>query len=70
MTPRLWLYEEIGEAQLPPGLLEEVQDLRLHGNVERRSRLVGHDQGRPQMMARAIATAVAGRPKAGADSAP
>ena len=34
--------EQIGEAEIPLQLFEQRQDLRLHGDVERRHRLVEH----------------------------
>ena len=38
--------EEQGELELPLELGEELDDLSLHGDVERRDRLVRHDEGR------------------------
>ena len=45
-TPRSWRDEEVGEVQLPPQLHEQVQDLRLDGDVERRHRLVADQEVR------------------------
>ena len=36
--------EEVGQAELVLQILEQIDDLRLHGDVERRDRLVGDDQ--------------------------
>jgi hypothetical protein len=36
--------EDVGEAEVALEVLEQVQDLRLHGDVERRDRLVADDQ--------------------------
>ena len=38
--------EEVGEVDLPLQLAEQVEDLGLHGDVERRGRLVEDDEGR------------------------
>ena len=38
--------EQIGQAKLLLKRLQQVQDLRLHGNIERRDRLVADDQRR------------------------
>ena len=40
--------EQIGEAEVAAQLRQQVQDLRLHRDVERRSRLVAHHDARPQ----------------------
>ena len=40
--------EEIGEAELAPQLGQEVQDLRLHRDIERACRFVADDDARPQ----------------------
>ena len=40
--------EEIGEAEVAPQLGQQVQDLRLHRDVERAGRLVAHHDARPQ----------------------
>ena len=40
--------EEIGQAELVLNVLEQVDDLGLHGNVERRNGFVGDDQLGPQ----------------------
>ena len=40
--------EQIGEAELAPELVEQVEDLRLHGDVERGGRLVADHDARPQ----------------------
>ncbi len=39
--------QQDGEAELPPEVGEELEDLRLQGDVERRGRLVGEQQLRP-----------------------
>src|SRR5439155_6002992 len=36
--------EDVCESELLLEVLEQVEDLRLHGDVERRDRLVAHDQ--------------------------
>ena len=36
--------EDVGQAELPLEVLEEIEDLRLHGDVERRDRLVAEDE--------------------------
>ena len=43
-TPRLWVTRTIPEATLVAQLADEIEHLRLHGDVERRGRLVGDDQ--------------------------
>ena len=47
----MWLHdvqvvrdEDVGQAEVALQVLEQVQDLRLHGDVERRDRLVADDQ--------------------------
>ena len=61
--------EEIGEAELALQVGEQIQHLRLHRDVERRHRLVGHDQRRVRASARARSRcAGAGRPRTCADS--
>ena len=40
--------EQVGQAELVLNVLEQVDDLRLHGHVEGRHRLVGDDQLGPQ----------------------
>jgi hypothetical protein len=36
--------EEHGEGEFLPEIQEKIQDLRLHGHIERGDRLVGHDE--------------------------
>ena len=57
--------EEIGQAEAAPEVHEQVQHLGLDGHVERRHRLVGHDEARLQARAPPrCRCAGAGRPRA------
>ena len=44
MTARSWRHEEVGDAELFLEVPQEVDDLGLDGDIERRDRLVAHDQ--------------------------
>ena len=51
--------EEVGQPELVLHVLEQVDDLRLHGDVERGDRLVGDDQLGPQRKCAGDADALA-----------
>ena len=44
--PEIVADEDASQAKLAVGYLQKGEDLRLHGDVERRCRLVGQNQGR------------------------
>ena len=46
--------EQIGEAELLLQVLQQIEDLRLHRNVERRDRLVADDRSGSSASARAM----------------
>ncbi len=61
--------EDVGEAEVALQVLEQVEDLRLHRDVERRDGLVADDQLRVQRRARGRRRcAAAGRPRTRAGS--
>ena len=61
--------EEIGQLELVLQIAHQVQDLRLHRHVERRRRLVAHDELRDWTTARGrCRCAGAGRPRIRADT--
>ena len=39
--------EEVGEALLLLQILQQIDDLRLHRNIQRRDRLIAHHKARP-----------------------
>ena len=46
--PEIVTDEDASQTELAVGFLQQGEDLRLHGDVERRCRLVGQNQRRPQ----------------------
>ena len=67
-TARLWLMKQIGQAELVLQVAHQVEDLRLHRNVERRGRLVADDELGFEAQRRARSRcAAAGRRKTRAD---
>ena len=51
--------EQVGQAEFAPQVQEQVQDLRLDGDVERRDRLVADDELRTQRQSPGDADALA-----------
>ena len=44
ITPMSWVMKTMATAVVSPQLVQQVEDLRLHRHVQRRGRLVGHQQ--------------------------